>query len=431
MSSMPADRAPARRPLFALVDCNNFYVSCERVFDPALRNRPVVVLSNNDGCIVSRSNEAKALGVPMGVPYHEWRDTLDRHGVRALSSNYALYGDMSRRIVRLLERDIPALEVYSIDEAFLSLTAFRPETVPETARALRERVLRWTGVPVSIGVAPTKTLAKACNKLAKKSADGVLNWRDAAQGADLLAGLDVEDVWGVGRRIGRVLKGMGIRTALDLKNMPPDRARKCFNVCLMRTVLELGGTPCYPLGDGPAARQTIVCSRTFGHAVRDFGALREAVSAYVTQAAEKLRAEGSLARMVHVFLMTNPFKPEEPQYVNNALRTLPVPTAYTPDLLRAAISGLTEIFRPHFHYKRCGVMLSELVPHSPYQTDLFASDPARQERLMATLDRINRDWGRDTLHFAAAGIAREWKMKQQRLSPRYTTRWDELPVAYT
>ncbi|MDQ1256384.1 MAG: polymerase [Candidatus Hydrogenedentes bacterium] len=417
--------------MYALVDCNNFYASCERVFDPALRGRPVVVLSNNDGCIVARSSEAKALGIPMGVPFHEWEPVIVRKKVQVRSSNYPLYGDMSRRVMRVLAESVPAMEVYSIDEAFLSLAPFPKDRLSGMARALCGRVVQWTGIPVSIGIGPTKTLAKAANKLAKRGLGeaGVLNWGDQPGTEELLATLAVEDVWGVGMRLKVALGHMEVRTALELMRMDPGRIRRCFGVCVMRTVLELRGTPCYPLGNGPPPRQTVVCSRTFGQPVADFVALREAVSAYTVNAAEKLRGQHSLARMIQVFLMTNPFHPERPQYANSALRTFPVPTSYTPNLIRAATDGLTEIFRPGYHYKRAGVMLADIVPDYPVQGDLFAEDDARSEKLMRAVDRINAVWGRDTLIFAATGIARSWKMHQHRLSRRFTTRWDELPVA--
>ncbi|HPC17707.1 MAG TPA: Y-family DNA polymerase [Candidatus Hydrogenedentes bacterium] len=418
-------------PVFALVDCNNFYASCERVFDPSLRGRPVVVLSNNDGCIVSRSNEAKALGIPMGVPFHQWETLITRKGVRVCSSNYPLYGDMSRRVMGVLAASVPAMETYSIDEAFLSLSAFAPDGLSEMARELAGRVLRWTGIPVSIGIGPTKTLAKAANKLAKRGlgAGGVLNWREEPAADECLAALAVEDVWGVGMRLKAALERMGVRTALDLARMDPDRLRRRFNVCVMRTALELRGMACYPLGSGPPLRETIVCSRTFGGPVADFSALREALCAYTVRAAEKLRRQRSRAHLLHVFLMTNPFQPEKPQYANAALRTFPMPTSHTPVLIRAAADGLEEIFRSGYHYKRVGVTLAGIVPDRPVQGDLFAADDAPSDRLMRTVDRINGEWGCDTLVFAAAGIARPWKMRQRRLSRRYTTRWNELPVA--
>ena len=418
--------------MYALVDCNNFYASCERVFDPSLQGRPVVVLSNNDGCIVARSNEAKALGIPMGVPFHKWQSFIHEKGVQVRSSNYPLYGDMSRRVIRVLAESIPAMEVYSIDEAFLSLAAFSQDNLTPMAQALGQRVRQWTGIPVSIGIAPTKTLAKIANKLAKRdtASNGVLNWRDQPTPNDLLATLAVEEVWGVGMRLQAALAHMGVRTAYDLMQMDPDRIKRRFNVCVMRTVMELRGIPCYPLGDGPAPKQTIVCSRTFGKPMAHFKEVREAVAAYTTVAAEKLRKQHALTGMLYVFLMTNPFQPDRPQYANTAVRTFPVPTAYTPDLIRAATDSLTEIFKTAYHYKRVGVMLAGIVPDSPIQTDLFAENPARHAGLMQAVDRINRLWGRDTLLFAAAGIARPWKMSQVRLSRRYTTRWEELPIVH-
>lgn len=431
MPSTPAEAPHRRGTVYALADCNNFYASCERVFDPSLRGRPVVVLSNNDGCIVARSNEAKALGIPMGVPYHEWEPFIRRHGVRVRSSNYALYADMSRRVMRVLARGVPMLEAYSIDEAFLGLSGFARQRLSPLARELRARVLQWTGIPVSVGVGPSKTLAKVCNKLAKRDPErgGVMNWLEAADPDGLLATLRAEDVWGVGGRLAPALEAMGIRTALDLARADPNRMRQCFNVCVMRTVLELRGSACYPLGESPPDRQTIVCSRTFGSAVTEHRSLREAVAAYTATAAEKLRAQHCLAGGLRVFIMTNPFTPSGDHYANTALRRFPLPTANTPALIGAALGGLAEILRPGLAYKRAGVMLADIAPDRPAQTDLFLGHDPRAGLLMDAMDRVNGEWGRDTLFFAATGIAREWGMRQRRLSPRHTTRWDELPVA--
>ncbi|MBW7865063.1 MAG: Y-family DNA polymerase [Candidatus Hydrogenedentes bacterium] len=431
MPSTPAEIPHKPGTVLALADCNNFYASCERVFDPTLRNRPVVVLSNNDGCIVARSNEAKALGIPMGVPYHEWEPFIRRHGVRVRSSNYPLYADMSRRVMRVLAGSVPMLEVYSIDEAFLGLSGFTRGSLSGLVQELRARVLQWTGIPVSIGIGPTKTLAKVCNRLAKRDPerDGVMNWLEAPNREELLATLQTEDVWGVGRRLAPALEVMGIRTALDLMRADPHRMRRRFNVCVMRTVLELRETACYPLGESPPDRQTIVCSRTFGSAVTEHKALREAVAAYTATAAEKLRAQHCLAGGLRVFIMTSPFGRSGDYYANTALRTFPLPTANTPELIQEAVKGLWEICRPDLPYKRAGVMLSDIVPDCPVQTDLFLGHDPRQERLMRTVDRVNGEWGRDTLFYAASGVAREWGMRQMRLSQRYTIRWDELPVA--
>ena len=433
MSSTPSEESKVCGPVYALADCNNFYASCERVFDPSLCGRPVVVLSNNDGCIVARSSEAKALGIPMGVPFHEWEPFIRRNGVQVRSSNYPLYGDMSRRVMRVLAENVPMIEVYSVDEAFLCLSSFPARGLSERMRELCRLVFRWTGIPISVGIGPTKTLAKVSNKLAKRSPDrqGVVNWLEESAPEELLGTLAADDVWGIGRRIGRALEGMGIHTALELMRADPQRIRRRFNVCVMRTVLELRGTPCYPLGDSPAPRQTVVCSRTFGADVSEYAVLREAVSAYTSVAAEKMRRENSLARMIQVFLMTNPFHEDQPQYANTAVRTFPVPTAHTPALSRAASDGLAEIYRSGYRYKRVGVMLAEIIPAHLVQTDLFAEENPKSERFMRVVDSINGEWGRNTVGFAAAGIARPWKMQQHSLSRRFTTRWDELPVART
>jgi DNA polymerase V len=431
MSSTPSENSKLGGSVYALADCNNFYASCERVFDPSLCGRPVVVLSNNDGCIVARSSEAKALGIPMGVPYHEWEPFIRRNRVCVRSSNYPLYGDMSHRVMRVLAQNVPMIEVYSVDEAFLNLSSFPSKGLTERMRTLSNMVFRWTGIPISIGVGPTKTLAKVSNKLAKRSADleGVMNWLEEPVPEELLGSLNVKDVWGIGRRLGLSLGAMGIHTALDLMRSDPQRMRRRFNVCVMRTVMELGGTACYPLGDSPVPRQTVVCSRTFGADVSEYAVLREAICAYTSVAAEKLRREHSLARMVQVFVMTNPFHNDQPQYANNAIRMLPLPISDTAALIRAATDGLKEIYQSGYRYKRAGVMLAEIVSDHLVQTDLFAEENPKSKRLMQIVDRINGEWGRNTVVFAAAGISRPWKMQQHSLSRRFTTRWDELPIA--
>jgi len=411
--------------LFALVDCNNFYVSCERVFNPALEGLPVVVLSNNDGCIVARSEEVKALGVKMGEPFFKCRHILERHHARVFSSNYALYADMSRRVMETLALYDPLLEVYSIDEAFLSLDGAGDPA--EYARGIRDTVKRWTGIPVSIGIGATKTLAKAAAKLAKRQG-GVCDL--SAQADAVLSELDVGDVWGIGWRHMHVLKRHGIVTALDLKRAPDAWVRKRLAITGLRTVWELRGMACLPAGEAPEPKQTITCSRLFGRKVRDLGEIRQALAVYVARAAEKLRAQGAAAAFIEVHLLEDEFK--DGRFTGSAAsRELAEPTAYTPELIRQAGVLLERIFKPGRVYRKVGVTFADLRPRGRVQANLFEREPEpeRRDRLMRAVDRINARWGADTLIHAASGTQRPWRMRRERMSRRFTTAWDELPVA--
>ncbi len=423
-------------PQFALVDVNNFYVSCERVFRPGLTNTPLVVLSNNDGCAVARSNEVKALGVKMGTPWFKLKGLAKQHGIQAFSSNYVLYGDMSNRVATILREFSPDIEVYSIDESFL-----RIETVAHLyggavsmGQQIRARVLQWTGLPVCVGVGPTKTLAKFANHLAKKNAvfGGVCDLHAIPRPERLqwMNGVDVAEVWGVGRRTAARLETMGIRTVLDLRNTSPKEVRSQFGVVMERTCSELRGISCLTLEDMAPARQQIMSSRSFGVPVESIEELQEAVACYTTRAAGKLRQQQSFSAAVHVFLQTNRFKDDEPQYHPAITVPLIEATDDTLVLISAAASGLRNIFRAGFHYKKVGVMLTLLSSKTARQGTLF-DDPAAREksaRLMAVMDAVNQEFGRDTLHSAAEGVAKRWAMRAGMRSPRYTTQWDELPV---
>ncbi len=415
---------------FALVDCNNFYVSCERVFAPSLAGRPVVVLSNNDGCVVSRSAEAKALGIAMGQPLFQCQKIIRTHQVAVFSSNYALYGDMSARVMDTLAGFAPDMEVYSIDEAFLDLSGVRD---PENhARRLRDTVRRWTGIPVSVGIGPTKTLAKVANRLAKTIPDhhGVLDLTDRADLDRILAGVDVEDVWGIGRRHAAMLRGLGVRTALDFSRLPRGFVRRKMTVTGLLTLLELGGLSCLDLDRTPAPPRSVVASRSFGRPVTAIEDMREAVAFHAGRAAERLRARGCVAGNVLVFVQTNRFHQGAPQYAASECAALPVPTASTPDILRLGQRVLERLFRPGFAYKKTGIMLFGIEPAGARRLSLLESPgrSLRSERLMRIMDGINARWGRDTLAFAASGTARTWNMKQKRRSPRYTTSWDDIPL---
>ncbi len=415
--------------MYALVDCNNFYVSCERAFDPSLKGRPVVVLSNNDGNVVARSSEAKELGIPFGAPCFSLRDMVKKKGVAMLSSNYSLYGDMSRRVMDVMASCVPQMEIYSIDEAFLYLGGVAGVTA--WARELRERILRWTGIPVSIGLGASKTLAKAAGFIAKKDPDrgGVFNMAEA-RADDVLASIMVEDLWGVGRQYQKLLNGRGIVTALQLRDASDQWVRRHMSVCGLRTVMELRGRACIPLDEAPAPKKGIVSSRSFGRPVETLAELREALASYIARGAEKLRRQRGLARSITVFIATNPFRESEPQYSRGVTWELPVPTSYTPHLIFWGARMLGRIYRPGFRYKKAGVMFSEIAPEGHGQLCLFHPAPGPEKaRLMDVVDRINGERGRGALYFAAQGCQTSWAMRRSFLSPRYTTRWDELPVA--
>jgi DNA polymerase V len=418
-------------PLFALVDCNNFYASCERVFDPSLKGKPVVVLSNNDGIVVARSNEAKALGIGMGVPEFQIRHLIRRHDVQVFSSNYRLYGDMSQRVMDTLEQFSPDLEVYSIDEAFLSLSGFTSRDLTEYGRTIRAKVKQWTGVPVSIGMAETKTLAKVAARVAKRSKDaaGVFDLTTCQDRDALLAGIPVEDVWGVGSAFAQLLTRHGIATAQALREADEQWIGRRMGVVGRRLVMELRGVSCLPLDDCPPPKQGITVSRSFGRPVTTLAEMKEAVAFYTGRAAEKLREERLAVTVLTVFLTTNTFK-DEPQYSNAATLKMPVATDSTSDLLRYTIQGVERLFREGYRYKKAGVMLTALVPASQIQGDLFDhQDRERSHRLMRVLDRLNDHMGAGTLRYAAEGLTQRWRARFEQRSPAYTTNWRDLPVA--
>lgn len=411
--------------LFALVDCNNFYSNCERVFAPALRGRPVVVLSNNDGCIIALSQEAKALGLKVGLPFFQCRALCDRHAVRVFSSNYALYGDMSRRVMETLAQFSPQMEIYSIDESFLKLDG---RQAAETARRIRRTVLQWTDLPVSVGLAATKTLAKLANHIAKVHfrASGVFDLSAHPRHDQVLDAVEVGDIWGIGPAYRRLLHAHGITTALQLARASDAWVRRHLTVVGLRLVWELRGVSCLPLDQAPAPKKAIARARAFGRPVTSLEELRQAVATYTASAAQNLRRQGSVAAYLQVHVETGRYK--GPCYANAATTQLEVPTASTPRLIAQAHRCLAGIFRPGYRYRRAGVLLSGLCPQDSVQLNLFTDAPARRDRrLMETVDRINARRGRGTLRFAAEGLQQEWKMRQNRLSPRYTTRWDELP----
>ncbi|TKS60041.1 MAG: SOS mutagenesis and repair protein UmuC [Nitrospira sp.] len=419
-------------PVFALVDCNNFYASCEQVFNPTLEGKPIVVLSNNDGCVVARSNEAKALGIGMGIPEFQIRPLLRTHRVHVFSSNYTLYGDMSQRVMETLERFSPDLEVYSIDEAFLSLVGFEHRGLTEHGRLIRRIVKQWTGIPVSVGIAETKALAKIANRVAKRTpgTGGVFDLLARQDREALLGRVAVEDVWGIGPNHARLLNQHGITTALQLREADDQWIRKRMGIVGLRLVMELRGVSCLDLEQCPAPKQGLTCSRAFGKLISTLTEIEEAVSVYTSRVAEKLRRERLTATVLTVFLTTNEFK-EGPQYSNALTLKLPVVTDTTSELIRSALHGIRAIYRDGYLYKKAGVLLTGLVPASQTQADLFDyQDRGRSKQLMSALDSINDRWGAGTLQYASSGITKAWKTQFHRRSPAYTTHWDELPVAH-
>ncbi|MFW6414836.1 MAG: Y-family DNA polymerase [Thermodesulfobacteriota bacterium] len=421
-----------KHPFFALVDCNNFYVSCERVFQPELEDVPVVVLSNNDGCVVARSNEVKELGVPMGAPAFKMESIFQRHGVRVFSSNYALYADMSDRVMSVLSRFAPEMEIYSLDEAFLDFSGNWHLDLDSYARKIKNAVKKWTGIPVSIGLAPSKTLAKLANKLAKKRfpRGGVFCLHADRDLDTWLARVGVEDVWGIGPKYSRLLHRHNIRTARDLKQVSDSWVRRKLSVIGMQIVWELRGLPCLGVESVPPPAKSLVRSRSFGRIVSDYSDMQEAISLHVHRAGEKLRAAGQVAGYIHVFLQTDRFK-QVPQYNCSSFREVSPASNYTPFLLQGALHILKDIYRSGYGYKKAGVMLSCLQEENRRQLtfrDLTDKGRGERKRLMQAMDRVNGLYGRDSLYFACSGIQRSWEMKRDHVSRAYTSRWQELPV---
>ena len=423
----------------ALIDGNNFYVSCERVFQPKLERKPVVVLSNNDGCVVARSAEVKALGVPMGAPWFQLKDLAKQHGIIAKSSNYTLYGDMSQRMHSVIAQFSPDQEIYSIDESFLDLTGFNLDLV-DYGQQIRERVRQWIGVPVCVGIGSTKTLAKLANHAAKKAlvptmADGVcdLNQLASSDLKQLLCILDVGEVWGIGKRISARLNELGVHTVQQLKDSSQIWIKKEFNVVVARTVAELNDESCLELEDVASPKKQIVSSRSFGQPILTLEDMNEAVVSYASRAAEKLRKQGSVAGAIQVFVETNRFKPNEPQYNNAVTVKLLKPSSNSFLLGEAAIYGMRKIFKYGYAYKKCGVMLMDLVPEGSVPVDLFSGfdepETKRAKNLMATLDEINSRMGRGTVRSAGEGVQKAWAMRSDNKSKAFTTDWKQLALA--
>lgn len=420
--------------IYALVDCNSFYASCERVFNPALNKKPVVVLSNNDGIVVARTKEVKMLGVPMGAVYFKVKNVLAKNKGAVFSSNYELYGDMSRRVMDTLTYFTNDIEIYSIDEAFLRLEKLSVKSSQgfiALGREIKQAVQKHTGVPVSIGIGSTKTLAKVANEISKKYSkyDGVLSFigKKEFELDSFLEQLAVEDIWGIGRQYGKKLRSHGIENALDFKNIQPTFVKKTMTVVGLRTQMELKGVSCLPLELVIQPKKGIVCSRSFGRLVKTKRELREAISTHTTTACEKLRSQNSQAYGIEVFVRTNFFREQDKQYFVSKKAKLPVPSDYTPDFINLALELLNKVFRDGYNYYKVGVFLYKIVPKEMGQKSLFSPVlPGKKSVLSTVVDQVNAVYTKKGLFYASCGIQKQWKIKREKISSRFTTRWDEL-----
>lgn len=414
--------------MYALVDCNNFFVSCEKLFKPKYEGRPVIVLSNNDGCVISRSNEAKVLGIPMGIPFFKCKKLCEERNVIVLSSNFQLYGDMSNRVMAILRELVPEVEIYSIDEAFLRLDNFPKDNLMEYLKEVQKKIKKWTGIPASIGLAPTKTLAKIANFVAKKNNIEVFDLRDAVIRDKIFPKIEVENIWGIGRKTAIRLKMQGINFATQLRDADPKFIRKMLSVVGERLVLELRGIPCYKLNDSPEPRKNIVVSRSFGRLVTCINDLEEAVSHYGARACEKMRAQYSAARGVYVYIMTSRHKKNKLYYQAGEAIWFPEPTSNTMLIVKRAKECLKAIFKSGYHYYKAGVYLLHLTEEEQKQGHLingFNIDK-KSSILMKTIDDINKNIGKDAIFLAGEGIRKPWLMKSMFRSPGFTTNWNEL-----
>jgi DNA polymerase V len=412
----------------ALVDCNSFYVSCERLFNPRIRRKPVVVLSNNDGCIISRSTEAKALGIKMGEPYFKAKDIIFKNKVQVFSSNYSLYGDLSRRVMRTLKRFNSEIEIYSIDEAFLDLSNFPDQDVEKIGKEIRETVLQWTGIPTSVGIAKTKTLSKIANHIAKKKISGVTSLIGIENIDPILEKIDINDVWGVGRQLTKFYQKNGIYNAKQLKNKSNTWVKKSSNVLGSRTAMELRGIPCINLETTHTKRKSCVVSRSFGKRIESFQELKEAVANYCLNASEKIRSESLVAKAITIFVRTSPFQRNFGYYSNAKTVDFPIATNNSIEVVKTAISILETIFKNGYQYQKAGVMLTGL-RNDDGRKNLFSSEKDEKiNSLMRSIDNTNYRYGRSTLSLASAGVQKKWNMKREYSSKIDTADFYSLPT---
>ena len=419
---------PSKRPIFALVDCNNFFVSCERTFNPKLNGKPVVVLSNNDGCVIARSNEAKTLGITMGVPLFKIKALCAHKQVIYLSSNYGLYGDMSTRVMRLLEKACPDIALYSIDEAFIRLDNM-PVDPEQFCQTLGDNVLRSTGIPLSIGIAHSKTLAKVANQLAKQRGNGgVYSLLETTLSDPILAQFPIGDIWGIGHANGEKLANMQIRTIADFVALPPYLIKKLFSVHGERIQRELQGVPCLTL-DVMTDKKSITASRSFGKPVTELHELQEAIANYAVRACKKLRAQHSRACVIQVYLRTNHHKRHHKQHADQATIQLQYPTADTGEIIKVSKSAMAQLYKPGYQYKKCGITLLDLTKAQHCQQDLFTDiDYQHSDKRMQLIDSLNARLGANTIFYGAQGITRDWQMQSNHRTPCYTTAWSDILV---
>jgi len=415
--------------LFILVDCNNFYVSCERVFNPLLINRPVVVLSNNDGCIIARSNEVKALNIPMGAAFHTYKDFINAHKIKVYSSNYPLYGDMSNRVMNSLSEFSSDIEVYSIDEAFLKFNQKTKADIEPDVIKIQESIFKWTGIPVSIGVGPTKTLAKIANTLAKKNTHhGFFDLSSKIKQDKILKGINVENVWGISKRWGSKLRMIGIGNAQQLRDSSPSRIRQYLGVVVERIVYELRGVVCLDINE-ILPKKNIMCSRSFGKLINDKSILKQSITEYVIRACEKMRNQNTRAQSIYIFLQTNKFNKGK-QHNTGIVLGLNTPCSDTAEIIRLANYAVDNIYKPGFLYKKAGIMLLDLMPININQYDFFENtNHTLSDKRMKVVDSLNKKFGSGTISNGSLGLRdkKPWSSKKYYLSPRYTTQWDELP----
>ena len=422
MSSIPHTKK------IALVDCNSFYVSCERLFKPHILKKPVVVLSNNDGCIISRSSEAKALGIKMGDPYFKAKEIIVKNNVYVFSSNYSLYGDMSRRVMRILRYLAPEIEIYSIDEAFLDLSGIPHGMILSFGKKIRETILQWTGIPVSIGMAKTKTLSKIANHIAKKQKSGIVNLIDVENIDSVLEKIQINDVWGIGRQMSKFYIKHGIHNAKQLKNMPNTWIRKNSNILGSKTAMELRGIACINLETYQAKRKSCCVSRSFGEKVRDFQTLAESVASYALNAAEKIRSESLLTKTITIFIRTSPFQSKKIFYSNSKTIDFPVATDNSIEIVKNALEGLKSIFKKGYKYQKTGIILSGLLDSEKTHNLFSSTKESKIKNLMKSIDYTNYKYGRSTLSIADAGINKKWKIRRQFSSKIDTADFYRLPT---
>lgn len=416
--------------LYALVDCNNFYASCERVFNPKLNGKPVVILSNNDGCIIARSNEAKALGVPMGAPIHLWQHLIDRHNMLVFSSNFTLYGDLSKRVMTILKEYSPDVEVYSIDEAFLNLEFVKMDDPVKFCQKIVGRILKEVGLPTSIGISETKTLAKLGNKIAKKNylaTKGAFWIHSEQENEELFSKIDIGDIWGIGFKNAFRLNNVGVYSVYDFKRMPRILVKSKLGVTGERTHLEINGVPCVEM-DHHVTRKSVISSRSFGRGVNRVEELEEAVSTFMSIAGEKLRGQGSMASYVGVSIRSAKDVVDGKYKFDFYGAPLDAPSDYTPTLIKAAKRALREIYDPQFKYRKAGVLLTGIIPNEGHEQLTLEGKKNIEEKegLMEALDTVNNEWGREVVKFAATGIKQSWRGRKNRISSRFTTEWQEL-----